>query len=42
MLNLTVTDELDIDISGIGDALYKGNPSITSSISGIGHIVDTN
>ncbi|MBN2521583.1 MAG: DUF2807 domain-containing protein [Bacteroidales bacterium] len=35
---LNVIDELDIQISGVGSVFYKGDPEVTSSISGLGTI----
>jgi len=32
---VNVTDDLDIVINGVGNVYYKGNPSITQSISGL-------
>lgn len=39
---ITVNDQLDVVISGSGVVYYKGSPSVTSSISGTGSIVDSN
>lgn len=36
---VTVTDELNIKIRGSGSVLYRGNPVISSSISGSGDII---
>ncbi len=36
---ITVTDELDIIIRGSGSVYYRGNPVISSSISGSGDII---
>lgn len=37
-----VNTELDVTITGSGDVSYKGDPSITSNISGSGSIVNSN
>ena len=37
-----VNDELDVSITGLGNVFYKGNPTITSTISGAGEIVNSN
>ena len=37
-----VIDELDITITGVGSVYYKGNPVITSNITGIGQLINAN
>lgn len=37
-----VRDELDVTISGVGTVFYKGNPSITQNVTGIGSLVNDN
>lgn len=39
---VNVRDALTIDITGVGNVHYKGQPSISSSISGIGALIDAN
>lgn len=39
---VTVTDQLDVTISGAANVYYKGYPTVTSSISGSGTVVDSN
>ena len=39
---VNVTDKLDIKISGSGNVYYKGNPTITTDISGTGILIDEN
>jgi hypothetical protein len=39
---VNVRDQMTVDISGVGDVLYKGNPTISSSITGVGSIIDAN
>jgi hypothetical protein len=39
---INVRDELDITINGSGNVNYKGNPVITSSITGSGKVIDSN
>lgn len=39
---VTVNDNLDVTISGSGTVYYKGNPTIHSSITGVGKLVDSN
>ena len=39
---VTVSDLLDVTISGSGTVFYRGNPQIVSSISGNGEIIDSN
>lgn len=36
------TDKLDVTISGSCNVYYKGYPNITSDISGLGNIIDSN
>lgn len=37
-----VLDELTVTISGVGNVYYKGDPAITSSIVGLGQLIDAN
>jgi hypothetical protein len=37
-MDISVTEKLDVHISGLGDVTYKGNPAVTSSISGAGSL----
>lgn len=37
-----VSQNLDVSISGTGNVYYKGQPQITSDISGIGQLIDSN
>ena len=37
-----VEDILDVTITGVGIVYYKGNPAITSSITGIGQLINAN
>lgn len=39
---LTVTDSLNAAIQGIGNLYYKGSPSITQTIRGLGKVIDAN
>ena len=39
---VTVSDLLDVTISGTGDVYYQGNPQIVSTIVGNGEIIDSN
>jgi hypothetical protein len=39
---VNVRDVLNVDITGVGNVHYKGQPSISSSISGIGALIDAN
>ena len=39
---ITVRDELNVTISGIGTVFYKGSPVINSVITGEGSVVDAN
>ena len=39
---IRVSDQLDASIFGSGNIYYKDNPNITSSIFGIGQIIDAN
>ena len=41
-VDVTASDQLDISIDGAGTVRYKGNPTITQSISGTGEIIDAN
>jgi len=33
---------LNVTISGVGNVYYKGNPTITSNITGLGQLIDVN
>ena len=35
-------NDLDVSITGAGIVYYKGNPTITQSITGLGQVVDAN
>lgn len=37
-----VNDELDVFLSGTGNVYYKGNPTVTSEITGLGSVIDAN
>lgn len=37
-----VSQNLDVTISGTGNVYYKGQPQITSDVSGIGQLIDSN
>ena len=37
-----VLDVLDVTITGIGNVYYRGDPTITSSITGLGQLIDSN
>jgi len=37
-----VRDELNVTITGVGNIYYKGNPTITQKITGIGNLIDDN
>lgn len=39
---VTVNETLTVTMEGSGSVLYKGNPAITSNITGTGEIVNTN
>ena len=39
---VTAKDKLDVVIIGIGNVYYRGQPAITSTISGTGEIIDSN
>ena len=39
---VNVRDELDVTITGVGTVYYKGNPSITQSVSGMGSLINDN
>ncbi len=39
---VTVLDEFDVKLLGSGNISYKGNPTITSTITGSGKLIDTN
>jgi hypothetical protein len=41
-VGLAVKDRLDARIAGMGDVHYKGNPSVTKSISGLGSVSAVN
>jgi hypothetical protein len=37
-----VLDNLDVTITGVGNVYYKGNPTISSSITGLGQLINAN
>lgn len=37
-----ILNNLDVTITGVGNIYYKGNPTITSSITGMGQLIDAN
>jgi hypothetical protein len=37
-----VKENLDVDISSIGNVYYRGNPEITLSDSGLGALINDN
>ena len=37
-----VLDELTVTITGVGNVYYKGTPSITSSVTGLGQLINAN
>jgi len=39
---VNVRDELNVTISGVGSVYYRGNPSITQNVSGMGNLVNDN
>ncbi len=39
---VNVKNELIVNLTGVGNIYYKGHPSIDSSISGVGSLVDAN
>lgn len=39
---VNVIDELNVDITGVGDIYYIGNPNIDQSVSGVGRLIDAN
>ncbi len=39
---LNVVNILDVQISGVGNILYQGNPSLISEISGVGNVTQVN
>jgi len=41
-VELTVTDRFDVNIAASGNVFYKGNPTITQSVTGSGRLVDRN
>ncbi len=42
MVEINVSENLNINIAGTGDIYYKGTPEITRKISGIGNIINAN
>lgn len=40
--DVTVSQDLTVEISGAGSVFYKGNPTINQTISGTGKVVDAN
>jgi hypothetical protein len=41
-VEVTVVDQLNATIEGAGNVYYRGNPNITSEISGTGSVIDAN
>ena len=41
-IDVNVTDQLKIDLSGVGDIRYMGNPSMTVNHTGVGKIIRVN
>lgn len=39
---VNVINLLDVTITGIGSVYYKGNPTITSDVTGLGQLIDAN
>jgi hypothetical protein len=39
---VNVQDALNVTVSGIGTVYYKGNPSITQNVTGMGKLVNDN
>jgi hypothetical protein len=37
-----VLNELNVTITGVGIVYYKGNPTINSSVTGMGQFIDSN
>lgn len=37
-----VRDELNVTITGIGTVYYKGNPTVSQSVSGMGNLINAN
>jgi len=41
-VKVTVIQELNAYLSGMGNVLYKGHPSVNASVSGFGKVIDAN
>lgn len=41
-IQLTATEKLDVTINGAGEVSYKGHPTTTSDINGVGSLEDAN
>lgn len=41
-VNVTATDQLDVDLIGTGTVAYKGDPQLDLSVTGVGRVVDAN
>ncbi len=41
-IQVHVISTLDVIITGVGNVYYKGNPTITSSVTGIGSLINAN
>ena len=39
---VNVDKNLDVYISGVGDVFYRGTPLVTTDVSGVGNVVDSN
>jgi hypothetical protein len=37
-----VMNELNVSLTGVGNVYYKGNPTISSSVTGLGRLIDDN
>jgi hypothetical protein len=37
-----VNNELNVNLSGVGNVYYRGDPTIHSTITGVGHLIDAN
>ena len=37
--SVTVNDELDVTITNIGSVIYRGDPIVTSHITGLGALI---
>lgn len=39
---VNVRDELNVSITGVGNIYYRGNPTITQNVTGIGNLINDN